>query len=115
MCEWIRRNRLVLWAMGGTVIVSLAVTTPLWVSGCDALNPSFVSMVSDVTSDESGQSAVVGTRTIDNARGHVPVMFVNNTTFSSQVLNYRFDWRRHFGSGSPSTDSHVRSCRVCQR
>lgn len=56
------------------------------VSGCSGVfNPSFVNLFTTPAPDDTGRVPQV---TIPNAPGHVPVVFVNNTRFDQNLLNF---------------------------
>lgn len=48
-------------------------------------NPSFLALISTPSPDETG---AVPSITIPNSPGHVPVVFVNNTRFDDNLLNF---------------------------
>jgi hypothetical protein len=55
-------------------------------AGCSSLfNPSFINLIATPVIDSTGR---VPSITIDNAPGHVPIVFVNNTVFDQNLLNY---------------------------
>lgn len=54
--------------------------------GCSSLfNQSFINLIAEPVPDASG---VVPNITIDNAPGHVVVVFINNTRFDQRLINY---------------------------
>jgi hypothetical protein len=54
--------------------------------GCSSvLNPAFLAMVTTASPDGAG---VVDEITLNNAPGHVPVFFVNNTQYDQTLLDY---------------------------
>ena len=56
--------------------------------GCSSfLNPAFVRMVAG----DSPDTSVLGPITLANAPGHVPIMFVNNTRFDQNLIDYLED------------------------
>ena len=72
-----RRRRLA----ASVVMVVLAAL----LGGCSSfLNPAFVRMVAG----DSPDTSVLGPITLANAPGHVPIMFVNNTRFDQNLLDY---------------------------
>jgi len=70
------------------------------VLGCGALNPAFVSLF-----DPTGQGAF---STIDNARGHVVVTFVNNASVDERLLTFL---ESADGGGLVLTDAQRRALR----
>lgn len=58
-------------------------------AGCSSVfNPSFLALVTNPVPDTSGAVPEI---TIENAAGHVPIFFVNNTRFDQTLLNYFAD------------------------
>ena len=74
--DWAKR----LLRVGAAVV---AMTAPLWGAGCSALNPAFVDTLAFVDQD-----SIIASSTLENAPGHIPVMLVNNTIFSSELLAF---------------------------
>jgi hypothetical protein len=57
--------------------------------GCSSfLNPSFIALITEPTVNQTG---TVSQGTLTNAPGHVPVFFINNTTFDQTLINYMSD------------------------
>jgi len=55
-------------------------------SGCSSIfNPAFINLVATPVPDASGR---VPSITIDNAPGHIVVVFINNTQFDQNLLDY---------------------------
>ncbi len=61
----------------------VAITAPLWGAACGALNPAFVDTLAFVDQD-----SIIASSTLENAPGHIPVILVNNTIFSSELLAF---------------------------
>lgn len=78
----IRRFRLAAAAKG----VCLAAVPLVASTGCSSIfNPSFINLVATPVVDSTGR---VPSITLDNAPGHVPVVFINNTRFDQNLLDY---------------------------
>lgn len=64
----------------------LVLLTLVAASGCaSTFNPAFLALVTDPV---PGASGAVSEITMDNAPGHVPIMFINNTRFDQRLLDY---------------------------
>lgn len=68
------------WAGLLLVPVLLGVGAAWLTAGCDALNPAFLQAVLPAETQTQ--------RTTENVRGHVPIFFINRTTFDGQLLDY---------------------------
>ncbi|MCH7701158.1 MAG: hypothetical protein IID37_05685 [Planctomycetes bacterium] len=90
--DWAKR----LFRMGAAVV---AMTAPLWGAGCSALNPAFVDTLAFVDQD-----SIIASSTLENAPGHIPVMLINNTIFSSELLAFL----ERFQPGSIPDDADLR-------
>ena len=70
-------------------IAGLFVLLPILGAACGScssvFNPSFLALTSTPTPDETG---AVPNITITNAPGHVPIVFINNTRFDDNLINY---------------------------
>lgn len=70
-------------ACGAAALLGLALVAS---GSCSSVfNPSFLALISTPTPDETG---AVPNFSISNAPGHVPVVFVNNTRFDDNLLDY---------------------------
>jgi hypothetical protein len=65
------------------VAVAVSIAALGGIGGCDALNPAFVETV--LPADLQGPVVT------ENAKGHVPILFVNNTRFEGALLQYMKD------------------------
>jgi len=70
-------------AAGGMLLASALLCGA---TGCSSIfNPSFINLVATPVVDSTG---AVPSITIDNAPGHVPVIFINNAKFDQNLIDY---------------------------
>ncbi len=61
----------------------VAMTALLWGAACSALNPAFVDTLAFVDQD-----SIIASSTLPNSPGHIPVILINNTVFSPELLAF---------------------------